>query len=161
MQEPKAILIVQRAGGLLRQSVWRSLAVMMDGHQMGVVGEEISIEQGTRTVTVKTPFVTCRPMQVELRSGSTTLLDYRSSWLALASVGLGLCLFMALSFPAIIFLEQLKVLVDGDLLPPGIGLLVLLAFLAFYGWVAFAAPLRILAAAGIHSHKLTVSTNID
>ena len=62
-------------------------------------------------------------------------------------------LFIAVSLPAAIVLEPIDRFFGGNV----IGTLLMLAVLLFWGWVAFLAPLRILAAMGIYSHTLEPS----
>ena len=156
MKERRKFLIVKRVGGMFRQSAQRFLTVAVDGHHVGVLGDETSVEPGSRWVTVETSFFTFRTLRVELKPGASTSLEYRVSWLALASVVFGSVLLMALAFPAALFLEHLGQLIQGDQLPPVIGLIVLLALLWMCGWVAFWAPLQLLAASGFYRHSLSV-----
>lgn len=150
MEDGKATLIVRRSGGLTNKSSWRSLIVKVDGNDAGVIGEKIAVDAGTRNVTVKAGFFTCRPFTAEFGTGSTLALEYCSSWLALASVILGFLLFMVLCVPVALLLNQLETLK----IPSPIGLYITVAILAAVGWLAFVAPLRILAAMGIHSHLI-------
>jgi hypothetical protein len=129
---------------------------MVDGRHAGTVGEEITIEPGIRAVTIKVGDFTCPSLQVELKPGLTTILQYRTTWLAWASLFMGLFLFMVLIVPVLIALEDLINWVV-DKLPPIIGLGVLIAILAVSGWLTFGAPLRMLAFLGLHSHALTES----
>jgi hypothetical protein len=151
MHEHRATLIVQRVGGLIPNTGQRFLSVRLDGVRVGQIGEEIPVEPGTRNVTVKAGFFTCKPLQVELRSGSSSSLEYHGSWLAWASIVFGCFLVIAFSLPAAFLLARI------DNAPPGIGLVLLFGLLLLWGWLAFAAPLQLLAAIGFHSHTLTPS----
>jgi len=124
--------------------------VKVDGNDAGVIGEKISVNSGTRNVTVKAGFFTCRPFKAEFSPGSLCTVEYCSSWLALASIVLAFVLFVTLCVPVAFLLAQLEALN----IPSVIDLYITIAILAVVGWLAFVAPLRILAAMGIHSHSI-------
>jgi len=156
MKEPNTFLIVHRVGGMLRRSRQESLYVMVDDHRSGVIGEEILVAPGERWVTVKTPFFTCLSMQIELQPGSTTRLEYHSTWLAMASVVFGFVFTMVLAIPVGFCLQLFQKFVVGKFLPHLLEFIVLLGGLGLVGWLAFCAPLRVLAIFGMYSHRLSV-----
>lgn len=134
------------------------LKVLINGTPAGSVGEKISLAAGEHTVLVKAhPFFTCRPEVIELKPGTITSLDYTGSRMAWGSVALGFALFMFLSFPSLFLLDQLKRLIGGNNVPWLEGLVLLVAIILGQGWLAFAAPLRLLAIFGIYSHTLCPS----
>ncbi|MDB4386415.1 hypothetical protein N9Z47_03520 [bacterium] len=161
MNDNQSTLIVRRVGGLVRRSVQPSLAVMVDGKPVGSIGEKIAVKSGVLNVKVSTFLFTCRPLQVEVRDGATVELEYQSSWLSWFFVVFGFFLYLVLALPASLLLEQLEWLLEGDMLPPSIGFLLLFAGLALYGWLAFLAPPRILASFGVHSHKIQTSDSAE
>ena len=161
MAEECSTLLVKRVGGFIRRKGKSPLMVLVDGKHAGSIGEEIELASGSHCVVVKTFLFTCRPLQIEVAPMSKHNLQYQSSWLALAFVGLGVFLFLVLAFPVVFLLEHLQLLIAGDFVPPIIGLVFLIAIFAVYGGFAFVAPPRIFSLFGIFSHWLTPSSLLE
>jgi hypothetical protein len=159
MESATATLIVRRVGGLFQQAVLRGSKVLLDRRRMGVVGEKISIPAGSYQLTVKTPWFTCNSLDVAITPGSSTVLEYRSNWLAYLSIVLGCFLFMTLSALSVAALVHLEFFIEAEVLSPLLGLILLVGIVGVHGWLAFAGPLFLLSRLGIHSHRLTCSPN--
>ncbi len=154
MSEECSTLIVHRTGGWIRRKGKSPLGVLVDGKLAGTIGEEIVVTVGPHDIEVRTFLFTCRPHRIEVVPASRNIFQYRTSWLALGFIMLGLVLFLALAYPVAFILDRLQALIAGDVLPPIFGLVLLLIVFGLYGTLAFVVPPLVLTKFGIFSHKL-------
>ena len=154
MSEECSTLIVHRMGGWVRRKGKSPLGVLVDGKPAGMIGEEIAVTAGWHNIEVKTFLFTCRPLRIEAVPASRHIFQYRTSWLAFGFIMLGIIIFLALAYPVAFILDRLQALIVGDVLPPSLGLVILVAVFGLYGTLAFVAPPLFLTKFGIFSHKL-------
>ena len=142
MTTPSAIKV---ASG--RRGIVSDCRVLINGHDVGSIGEEIGSVPGNVVVSVKSAPYTCNPVSIDLKSGTRVLLEYRPGLLAY--------LVLLLSIPVFggIFLLLLNYLSDD------LGLTLFLAAIVLAGItanLALGAPLRLIALLRVRTHSLQV-----
>lgn len=130
-----------------RRGIVSDCRVLMNGHDVGSIGEEIESIPGNVVVSVKSAPYTCNPVSIDLKSGMRVLLEYRPGLLAY--------LVLLISIPVFgsIFLLLLHYLSDD------LGFAVFLAAIVLAGIaanLALGAPLRLIALLRVRTHSLQV-----